>query len=66
MKPIFSLTLILALTFDLTALPAHAYLDPGAGSQFLQMSLAGLFGLLFALKTMITKFLQRVRDRRSK
>ena len=30
--------------------PAHAYLDPGAGSYALQVGVAGLFGALFSLK----------------
>lgn len=32
------------------ALDAHAYLDPGSGSMFLQLLLGGAAGLLLAIK----------------
>lgn len=30
--------------------PAHAYLDPGSGSMFLQLLLGGVAGLMLAIK----------------
>ena len=33
----------------------HAYIDPGTGSYLLQIILAALFGLMFALKVFWTK-----------
>lgn len=47
MKIIFSLFLVLNF-----ASSACAYLDPASGSMFLQMVLAALAGLLFAVKIM--------------
>ena len=46
------LTILLFLYFYL-AIPgnAHAYLDPGSGSYFLQLLLAGLLGATFMIKT---------------
>lgn len=35
--------------------PAHAYLDPGTGSYFFQILIAGLLGTLFFLKSTIKK-----------
>jgi hypothetical protein len=58
--------LLLIVALDVTATPSYAYLDPGAGSQFLQMTLAGGLGLLFVIKTLFAKFLQAVRLRRRK
>ncbi len=34
---------------------AHAYLDPGTGSYFLQLLLAGLLGTTFMIKTFWAK-----------
>ena len=34
---------------------AYAYLDPGSGSYFLQIGLAALFGILFAVKLLWKK-----------
>lgn len=53
MKSSRSLTnsVILALLFFLIlARDAHAYIDPGTGSYILQLIIAGLVGLLFAVK----------------
>jgi hypothetical protein len=58
---------ILALVaWDLTARPAHAYLDPGIGSHAFQVALAGLFGGLFALKALAQGLLLRLRAWRQK
>jgi hypothetical protein len=58
---------ILALVaWDLTARPAHAYLDPGIGSHAFQVALAGLFGGLFALKALVQGLLLRLRAWRQK
>ncbi|MBI4008935.1 hypothetical protein HY357_01765 [Candidatus Roizmanbacteria bacterium] len=35
--------------------PAHAYLDPGTGSYFFQLLIAGLLGSTFFLKSGIKK-----------
>ncbi|WP_394796008.1 hypothetical protein [Armatimonas sp.] len=51
---------------DSSAKASYAYLDPGAGSQLIQMTLAGALGLIFALKTTFQRFLQVARARRSK
>lgn len=48
------------------ALPAHAYVDPGAGSMLLQLLLGGLAGLLFAGRLFgrrIARFLGWGKDR---
>ena len=37
-------------TLIMAPIPAHAYLDPGAGSMFLQLLLGGLAGLAVLLK----------------
>lgn len=34
-----------------TCLPAHAYLDPGTGSYVVQVVLASVLGVAFAVKT---------------
>ncbi|MEM3434374.1 MAG: hypothetical protein QXP27_09420 [Candidatus Methanomethyliaceae archaeon] len=44
------------LTIILTAMPAHAYIDPGAGSYFLQLLLAGLLGGAFVIKASWKRF----------
>ena len=50
LRPRFS-SAILAVMFILGWVrDAQAYLDPGTGSQFLQLFLAGLFGALFSIK----------------
>ena len=66
MKKIVFITLVLVAALDVTAQPSYAYLDPGAGSQLLQMTLAGVLGLVFALKTMFQRVLQSAKARRSK
>jgi hydrogenase-4 membrane subunit HyfE len=59
MSRFFSLAAtVLILTISLER-NAHAYLDPGVGSQALQMAVAGFFGALFALKM----FWQKIRLR---
>lgn len=66
MKKVLAFTLMLILALDFGARPAYAYLDPGAGSQLLQMTLAGVLGGLFALKTLVARVLQVLRARRAK
>lgn len=46
-RPLLYATVLLLL---LAARPAHAYLDPAAGSMILQILLGGLAGLAVALK----------------
>jgi len=45
-----SLILAAALGCALVAFPAHAYLDPGSGSMFLQLLLGGVAGVALAVK----------------
>lgn len=40
---------------DITGHTAFAYLDPGIGSQALQVGLAGLLGLMFTLRSSIQR-----------
>ena len=47
--------LYIAFLFLLFPKSAYAYLDPGTGSYFFQMLIAGLLGSLFFLKTIIRK-----------
>jgi hypothetical protein len=55
----FDVWLVLAgLCLALWPAQAFAYLDPGSGSLFLHLLLAGVFGALFFLKT----FYRRIRD----
>lgn len=42
--------------------PAHAYLDPGAGSYAIQMILAGIFGGFVAFRTAIFSVISRFRS----
>ena len=57
-----ALVLTVAL-FDLTGRPAHAYLDPGIGSQTFQIGLAGALGLLYVTRTTISRVIDTVRQR---
>jgi drug/metabolite transporter (DMT)-like permease len=41
---------------------AYAYLDPGTGSYFLQLLIAGLLGALFFIKTFWRGILRAVKD----
>lgn len=46
---------------------AHAYLDPGTGSYFLQLSIAGLVAAIFSLKAFwgrTKSYYQSLRDKR--
>ncbi|WP_309721368.1 hypothetical protein [Armatimonas sp.] len=60
------LAILALVVWDLTARPAHAYLDPGIGSHAFQVALAGLFGGIFALKAMIQGLVFRLRTWRQK
>lgn len=60
------ITILALVVWDLTARPAHAYLDPGIGSHAFQVALAGLFGGLFALKALAQGLLLRLRAWRRK
>lgn len=51
------LTIVLVLLV-VTIAPAHAYVDAGSGSYMLQLSLAGIMGLIFSIKLAW----QRLRD----
>lgn len=42
---------LMVLFFTVLARDAYAYLDPGTGSYFLQLVIAGLLGALFFVKT---------------
>lgn len=52
-------TLLVSAMLSLFALPAHAYIDPGAGSLALQLILGGLAGAFVTLKL----FWRRIRSR---
>ncbi|MEM8994386.1 MAG: hypothetical protein AAGF23_06285 [Acidobacteriota bacterium] len=56
--PALSLALLLNLVF---AQPAHAYLDPGSVSLFLQSIIAVFLGALFVLRTHWQGFKAKVR-----
>ncbi len=44
-------SIVIALCLlDVAGSSAHAYLDPGVGSQALQIGLAGFLGLMFTLR----------------
>jgi len=43
-------TLIIFVLMCVAPYKVHAYIDPGTGSYFLQMLIAGLLGALFAIK----------------
>ncbi len=45
-----TLLAILILACLIFPRPAHAYLDPGTGSYILQLLIAGLLGVAFAVK----------------
>ena len=60
------LAILALVAWDLTARPAHAYLDPGIGSHAFQVALAGLFGGLFALKALAQGLVLRLRAWRQK
>jgi len=49
----FSGILLCAILF--TEAPAHAYLDPGAGSFATQMLIAGAAGALFSIRSLISR-----------
>jgi hypothetical protein len=46
---------------DLFAGASHAYLDPGVGSQALQVGLAGLLGLVFTFRTSFARLVTSLR-----
>ena len=60
----YTLGLTLALVVSLER-SAHAYLDPGTGSQALQMGLAGFFGALFTLKMFWQRVLQLINTKQN-
>lgn len=66
MNRVFFTLIVVVAALDLSARASYAYLDPGAGSQLIQMTLAGALGLIFALKTTLQKFIQVARAHRSK
>ena len=66
MNRVFIVVFAVIAAIDSSAKASYAYLDPGAGSQLIQMTLAGALGLIFALKTTFQRFLQVARAHRSK
>ena len=48
--PLLTAALLLAVLTLAGTAPAHAYLDPATGSYVFQILMAGLLGILFALK----------------
>lgn len=49
---------------DIMAGSAHAYLDPGTGSQALQIGIAGFLGLAFTLRGMFSRLFLSLRGKR--
>jgi hypothetical protein len=49
---------------DIIGHSAHAYLDPGIGSQAMQVGLAGLLGLAFTLRGSLTRLFSTLRRRK--
>lgn len=64
MNPLLRTLVIALLVCDLTARPAHAYLDPGVGSHLLQVSLASILGALFVVKSAFRNLMLRLRTRK--
>jgi hypothetical protein len=56
---LFGILLILCVVFPASA---HAYVDPGTGSYFLQFLIAGLLGLLYSIKIYWRKIKETVID----
>lgn len=50
-----TIILYIGILFLLFPKPAYAYIDPGAGSYFFQLLIAGLLGSLFFIKTIIRR-----------
>jgi len=50
MKRVLCISLVFLLTTFLVPNKAEAYIDPGSGSYFLQILIAGLLGALYGLK----------------
>ena len=48
------------VVFGATAMPAHAYLDPGTGSMIMQVLLGGVAGLALAGKLYWHRFLTAI------
>ena len=53
-----------ACLLDIAANAAFAYLDPGVGSQALQVGLAGLLGLAFTLRGRIQSIFSSLRRKK--
>lgn len=51
---------IIVLLLLILPLPAHAYIDPGAGSAVIQVIIASIVGGLFGLKVLWQKFKAKV------
>jgi len=49
-KNLFTLVAWIALLHLIFPQPCFAYIDPGSGSYFLQILVAGLLGLLYSIK----------------
>jgi hypothetical protein len=58
---LFLITLAVVSVLDLTARPAHAYLDPGVGSYAVQVAIAGMAGAMFALRGFWARLITRFR-----
>lgn len=54
-RRIFHVAGILLCAILFTEAPAHAYLDPGAGSFATQMLIAGAAGALFSIRSLISR-----------
>lgn len=59
----FRIVIFLVILFCASLIrPVYAYLDPGTGSFFLQMLLAGLLGALFFLKSFWRAIFRRIKN----
>lgn len=45
---------------------AHAYLDPGAGSYFIQIVIGFIFGAAYAMRNFIRIFFAKLKNRKNK
>ncbi|MFM7323219.1 MAG: hypothetical protein ACKO5K_17110 [Armatimonadota bacterium] len=57
--------LLLAVFWLASERPAHAYLDPGAGSVAAQVAIAGIAGGLFAIRNLVRGWFDRLRGARA-
>jgi hypothetical protein len=64
MKRLFLMSLAVVWCLLMAERPAHAYMDPGSGSMFLQLVLGGFAGLALIAKLYWRRFLSLIGLRR--